>query len=488
MTAPALAAFGALAGALSLLLWSRLIAAGPIDDAFITLRTARNWAAGLGPFFNPGEAVEATSSPLWTAPLALGTRLGADPLRLWFPLELLSAAGAGAAAALVAQACAGPLAALLAMAMLALVPSWNLWASTGMEVPLAGALLTLAALLAARAATVRAALATGLCLAGAVLARHECALAAPLLCALAALGVEKRARLGALALAGLSCLVPLLAFLLWRHATYGSWVPNTYVAKVEGGGWALREQGLRYAGHFVVLHAPLAAAALLAPRCRTALAAVAAIAAHLLAVFYAGGDHFAFTRLALPCLPLLVALAAAGLGRLPRIALRAALGGTLALSGLLLARPTGELQQMTREAAFAVNCAQAAQALAQFPDGLLATESIGALGYFTARPVLDLVGLADAHIACTPHIAGALSGHDHADNDYVLKRAPLLVLTLPLLAPAIWDEETERRRLHALHSYFAAGELLVGDARFRAAYQPLDVPVGPLHLRVWRRR
>ena len=36
-----------------------------IDDAFITFRYARNLADGLGPVFNPGEAVEGYTTFLW---------------------------------------------------------------------------------------------------------------------------------------------------------------------------------------------------------------------------------------------------------------------------------------------------------------------------------------------------------------------------------------------------------------------------------------
>lgn len=51
---------------------SRLLP-GPriIDDAFITFRYARNIVAGLGPVYNPGERVLGTTTPLYTALLAL---------------------------------------------------------------------------------------------------------------------------------------------------------------------------------------------------------------------------------------------------------------------------------------------------------------------------------------------------------------------------------------------------------------------------------
>ncbi len=47
------------------------------DDGFINLRIVRNIVAGYGPVFNPSERVEAGTSPLWLALLALVHALGA---------------------------------------------------------------------------------------------------------------------------------------------------------------------------------------------------------------------------------------------------------------------------------------------------------------------------------------------------------------------------------------------------------------------------
>ncbi len=46
------------------------------DDTYIFLRYAQNWAAGLGPAFNPGEPTYGFSSPLWLAALTGAERLG----------------------------------------------------------------------------------------------------------------------------------------------------------------------------------------------------------------------------------------------------------------------------------------------------------------------------------------------------------------------------------------------------------------------------
>ena len=52
------------------------------EDAYITFRYAWNLAHGAGAVFNPGEHVYGFTSAPWMVWLALGVRLGLDPL-LW---------------------------------------------------------------------------------------------------------------------------------------------------------------------------------------------------------------------------------------------------------------------------------------------------------------------------------------------------------------------------------------------------------------------
>lgn len=61
-------------------LWMARAVHAANEDAYITFRYAANWASGLGPVFNAGERVLGFSSPLWTALVALGIKLGSDPV------------------------------------------------------------------------------------------------------------------------------------------------------------------------------------------------------------------------------------------------------------------------------------------------------------------------------------------------------------------------------------------------------------------------
>jgi len=73
------------------------------DDGFINLRVVQELLAGHGPVFNPGERVEAATSPLWIGVLAVGHVL--VPVRLeWLAVVLgIALTLVGAAAAVVAS-------------------------------------------------------------------------------------------------------------------------------------------------------------------------------------------------------------------------------------------------------------------------------------------------------------------------------------------------------------------------------------------------
>src|SRR4051794_36084239 len=48
----------------------------PLDDAWIHAQFARNLASGFGLSFNPGEPSAGSTSPLWTAIVAIGMFFG----------------------------------------------------------------------------------------------------------------------------------------------------------------------------------------------------------------------------------------------------------------------------------------------------------------------------------------------------------------------------------------------------------------------------
>jgi hypothetical protein len=64
------------------------------DDAYIHLRVAGNLAAGAGPYFNPGQPVNASSAPAWTWLLALLSLIGGSVVWVGCFNALATVAGA----------------------------------------------------------------------------------------------------------------------------------------------------------------------------------------------------------------------------------------------------------------------------------------------------------------------------------------------------------------------------------------------------------
>ncbi|MFI0977268.1 hypothetical protein ACH4SP_09595 [Streptomyces sp. NPDC021093] len=255
-----------------------------IDDAAITFAYARSIDEGYGPVQQHGaEPVEGYSNPSWLALLVLGRRLGlfdsgttlagvAD--LVWYPklLALLCVAGilvavtATARAAFPDRPLAVPAVTLLAGAAAAGNFSFVIWLFSGLENPLyALAVSVLAAVLARAAArgtllAGRTATAAGLLALLAALTRPDGAayvLAYPVVLLLFARRTAwgRTARSAAASLAAFA--VPYGSFLLWRHETFGRWVPNTAVAKSQGAPslaeLARTGELLTYAGWLLVL-------------------------------------------------------------------------------------------------------------------------------------------------------------------------------------------------------------------------------------------
>jgi arabinofuranosyltransferase len=118
-----------------------------LDDAFISFAYARNWAAGAGVVFNPGERVEGYTSFLWVLLMAQVLRAGGDPLSASTIVGGACAVGCVSVAWGLARSMLEPTLrplALLSALIVAAHPSLALWAASGMETLLFSLLLSLA--------------------------------------------------------------------------------------------------------------------------------------------------------------------------------------------------------------------------------------------------------------------------------------------------------------------------------------------------------
>ncbi|MCG3128421.1 MAG: hypothetical protein CHACPFDD_03309 [Phycisphaerae bacterium] len=466
---------------LAVLVWHACAYDFVSDDAFIVARYARNVVRGAGWVYNAGERVEGYTSFTWLALTALLGRCGVDYVtavrRASLAGALLCGVLCNAAAAGVGIRRASP-AALLAPLLLSASGVFCCWALGGLE-GCGYAALALAAPLAAdwalRDARASALFAAG-CIGGlAALTRPE-GLAIP--AAVVALGILPGSqRYRRTLLYGLPVALLLAAHLAWRCSYYGDWLPNTYYAKVglnresvlRGAKYVLNFA--RHNGGLPLLVLPLIIPAIYrATRLSRLLCGVAALL--LVGVVLVGGDGLPMYRFMLPIIPLWCVLSAkliadaAGLtppasidpspvAAAPEPRHDPAAGGAarpvppggfrgwrcgLAMVATACIAPA--IGNVSRESLFYLLYqdqrnveiprwrAAGEWLAANAPkDASAACVPIGAVGYYSDLPIIDMVGLTDRHIARRDvRIGGGWAGHEKTDGAYVLSRKPTYLL------------------------------------------------------------
>jgi len=411
-----------------------------VDDAWITFRYSRQWAAGHGPYFNPGEHVEGYSNFLLVL-LLRAVIQSAGP-----EAALPAAKGIGLAASLLAIVGAGVLArraaagtrwadvgGIAAAALVACSTGFAYHAMNGLETALYACLLTwgVMGLVSLGEAGI---VSGGIVLAAAALARPEAPLVCVLACGTAALargwrrpvlvaprGVPAQVNTipwRAFGIAGLLVLAAVLGQLVFRRWAYdGAWLPNTFYAKAGGSGdrVAYAHDALRaaFVGDLGLL---LALAGWLLggrpSRASVAPAVVGTVGASL--PLLTGGDWMPAGRLVVPYLPLLAVAVALGWAR---ALARARRGGTGFLSVvLLLSAPVGLAfqwpERVRLEDGAAVETAGERTghgALADWvrahaaPGDAIVLMDIGEVGYrCIEQRIVDVTGLTDRRIGMSP--------------------------------------------------------------------------------------
>jgi hypothetical protein len=169
------------------------------------------------------------------------------------------------------------------------------------------------------------------------------------------------------------------------------------------------------------------------------LALLAVVVLQTAVVVAAGGDWMYHYRLLAPVLPLLAATTAAGAGivfaAVGRATGRPLRTGLVVLAVLLLAVMNAVMieREVAREVLPTLRTdgylTQSYRRLGLWlrayapPDYLIAASDIGAVGWYSERPILDMFGLVDKHIARQPGIL-----HAKFDADHVLARRPDVVV------------------------------------------------------------
>ena len=473
------------------------------DDAFILYRYARNLAHGSGLVWNVGERpIEGFTSLLAVLGLAAGHSLGLDLVLEGQICGVAFAALTCAAAAwLGREVGAGDLrVGSLAAWAVALSPPLAAWARGGMETSLFSFLLTASMAMwmsESRAGSGRWRTCAMFLLSS--LARPEA-----MAIALLAFGFDAGARRKswvawwpyAVGMAGLAS---------WRLWYFGDFLPNTFYAKTGGGVWALQE-GALYVARFLRAYGTvnlllIVVPAILIPSVRGSrtgyvLASLGLLCVHVASV---GGDYQYFGRYLVPILPWLGVLTALGgvtcYDAMHAMAVRRRVAATavvaLAGAGQLLLVSLSEVRDRpwlimrpwrlvrdTDPALFRRDFELMGEALRRIasPNDTVAALAVGAIGYYSDRPILDCLGLNDRQIARLPVKREGrskwLPGHMRGDANVILARRPEIVV-VPMRPTA--DACASPAPSHVA-TYPFVGELLAMP-EFRRSYRQRSYPL-----------
>jgi len=414
-----------------------------IDDAYISLVYARNFASGDGLVFNTGERVEGYTNLLWVLIESALFGTGFDPIA---GIKLIGlACGLGVlgltyriASRMIERTDFMSLAPLL----LAISPPFATASALGLETQLFTLLIVAAACLYLESDESSPGYAVPLLLGLATLTRPEGAIFFVALYAHAFISQAARKQVSAsIFISAFLFILIVTAHLVWRHAYYGAVLPNTYYAKMEGSLWRVA-WGFRYLKEFLATYGGALFVVCLIPLVRrehirkTSLLFLL-IVPYVLYVGYTGGDWIPQFRFIEPVMPFVFILFAAGLSELygafehrveNSLSAKVVL---LALAGFLFFFPIADAVSVHE---FAMTRAGGAQRshidLAKWlrentsPDDSIALMDIGMVKYFSERNVIDISGLTDMHVARLP--GGFLK--KEFDIEYLFERNPKYVV------------------------------------------------------------
>lgn len=453
----------------SALWWAAIVAAVIVylvrdffhDDAFITLRYAQNVLAGHGAVWNPGEYVQGYTNFLL---LMLVSVLG------FFGLDLVSAArlvGMVSFTGLIvvlwyfrsrSAADAEKDALLIATVMVLTSAPLLVWSLGGLETVLFSFLVTAGCLAflysGASFADARMCAASGFLLGLACLTRPDGVVCVGVagLWLLATAGrdssVYRRLFLFATCVA-----VVVLPYAVWQLFYYGDIVPNTFYAKAGTPplqrlifGWSyLKSFALQPPFLPLLLAGTLVAVTLKGAWNRQLRLLSSFIAAYLLFVLYAGGDHMQAFRFFAPVIPLLCVTLGMACSALVADTRRLVL--PVCSIGLMLA--IAQLGDTSVTPRGKDDAAREGSLVGRYinnnwPDGsLIALHTAGSTPYFGSKHrYIDMLGLNDAHIAKRKVSELLLPwqnipGHSKGDGAYVLSREPDYIIAGPALGKQV---------------------------------------------------
>jgi len=439
------------------------------DDCFISFRYARHLVDGEGLVWNPGERVEGYTNFLWVLLMAGSLFIGIPPEVSSVSMGVASGAGLLLALLLFSAHRWGWDDPFIWVAPLALAAnrSFTGWSTGGLETMFFTLLVFLAftVYLRERDRDSSIPVVSSLLFAMAALTRPEGLLFVCIAGVLFVVEILRRKRsLRAGLVWAAPCALIVGTHLLWRHAYYGAWLPNSFYAKVPGAWW---EQGWRYLTLFaddyrIVWFLPLAVASVVMGRRFVHVLFAGTVTAYLVYVAGVGGDRFEF-RFLVVVFPYTYWLITDGVRRI--VGLGAAMArfrrllrtfGFAVVAALVLTTLGASLRSVADEPRYGIASLEVIRDYAKrradagkflmrlidigvLPgDVILGASGAGALPYYTDWPTVDLLGINDKTVARMPIIDRGIIGHERwAPYDYLLKRQ---VVILDTFNRVVFDE------------------------------------------------
>jgi arabinofuranosyltransferase len=467
------------------------------DDAFITFRYSRNLAQGLGPVYNPGEAVEGYTNFLWMLSLAIGNWLGLEIISFSYLLGILSAF-----AVLHLTYRLGLIMgfsgwmSLFPVLLLSLNASFARYSVSGMETLFFTALLVASYVtLLSNPMSKSNIFVSSLFLVLTSLTRPEGLLFLIILFIFHYYFIIKHIGKSRLVEAGVSLplilflwLLPwvvfFLPYLVWKIWFYGDLLPNTFYVKVGLSNTATIARGLQYLiMMLIVVNLSIFLPQLFLPFLNwTSTKKIIAISvtAYLAYVVYIGGDHyFGFgPRFITPIYPFLIVLGFAALkdfrdrfsfgwGRL--ISFNSYVLVFLIVIILGQAERFGYIETINLTTRGWVQAGKWLENHAS-PHAVIAADAAGIIPYLTDLHTIDMYGLNDRYIARSS-ITGktnGLVGHEKYAPNYVLDRQPDYILSWvnrdgdPTTA-GLPEVKFRFNSEYSLHAIFLMREPLIDD-------------------------
>jgi hypothetical protein len=451
------------------------------DDAMISMRYARNFAAGDGLVWNPGgERVEGYTNFLWVIYMALIHLLPIPLHTTSLVITLTNIALAIATLPLLLRIIAmlegGRLARVAAVTTFLLSLNTMGWATAGAETMLLSFLLMLGIYLVLRDVQ-RGSPSWLPYLVGGLMAlvRSDALLLALGLYGMAFWLHRNKQRVIIYSLTAL--LLP-LAHIGFRLRYYGELLPNTAHLKVTN--WDNKiPHGIDYVLAFLNDYALLtifATIGALVSRSAAQRLLLLIVLGYSAYVAYAGGDGFPQYRFFVPILPLIIVLAFIGVRRMvPWLASRLMLATVCLISIPLLVPGTTTPLYPHEVAVGNIEIGRLYAANAP-PDSKVADFWAGIVFYYSDVQGIDLLGKNDAHIARLPALYGDIPGHNKFDFDYSLLQLKPDYVNASFALPVDVAQLQEWRQSEAPWR---------GELYFNATFREHCFPY-PIELPTWR--